>query len=54
MRAHSVISQHQAGAGIARVHAYPCAMTRASWSIVPFLGVNTDTKPRPRRFSRIS
>ncbi len=52
--AHLTISQHQAGVGAARVHAYPCAMNRASWAIVPSLGFTTDAKPQPRRFTRIS
>jgi hypothetical protein len=54
MHRNPVMSQHQAGAGTAHVHAYPCAMTRASWASWAFLAVITDPKPRPRRFSRIS
>lgn len=54
MRSNPTQSQHQAGAGFARVHAYPCAMTRGSWLVVPFLGIATDPKPRPRRITRIS
>jgi hypothetical protein len=54
VRSNPTQSQHQAGAGFARVHAYPCAMTRGSWLVVPFLGIATDPKPRPRRITRIS
>jgi len=42
------------GAGHARAHAYSCAMTRGTWLVVPFAGIATDPKPRPRRFTRIS
>jgi len=52
--ANLTMSQHQAGVGVSRVHAYPCAMNRASWAITPSLGFTTDAKPQPRRFSRIS
>lgn len=48
---------HLAGVGTTRAHADACsyAIPRASWSIVmPFLGVNTATKPGPRRHLRIS
>jgi hypothetical protein len=47
-------SHHQAGVAVARVHAYPCAMTLGSLSITPFLGITNDRKPSPRRDSRIS
>ena len=47
-------SQHLALAGNARAHAYSCAMTRGTWLVVPFAGIATDPKPRPRRFTRIS
>jgi hypothetical protein len=49
-----VMSQHSAHTGLARAHAYPCATTRGSWFVMPFIGVNTDQKPRPRRYLRIS
>jgi hypothetical protein len=49
----SVTSQHHGGAGSTRVHAYPCAMGRVSWSFAG-IGMNTALKPWLRRFSRIS
>jgi hypothetical protein len=54
MNGNPVNTQHQAVTGLARVHAYACAMPRASWSISTHFGVKTDPKPSPRRFSRIS
>jgi hypothetical protein len=42
-----VNSQHLAGAGNSRVHAFPCAMNRASW-LVTRIGMS-DQKPEPRR-----
>ena len=53
MKRTPVMSQHQAQTGLARAHAYACA-TRGSWFVMPFIGSNTDTKPRPRRYPRIS
>jgi hypothetical protein len=45
-------SQHHAGAGNARVQAFPCVMAAASWSRGIYLTI--DTKPQPRRPSEIS
>jgi len=49
-------SQHLAGVGATRGHTHACsyAIARSSWFTMPILGVNTDPKPRPRRFARIS
>ena len=46
------MSQHHAGAGTARVNAFPCVMAPASWSRDIYLTI--DTKPEPRRPSEIS
>ena len=48
----SVLGQQHAGAGLARVRSYPCAITRGSW--LTFADMTNGHKPQPRRFSRIS
>jgi hypothetical protein len=48
MYGYQVNMKHQAGAGTSRVHAFPCAMNRASWLATTVIGI-TDQKPEPRR-----